>query len=342
MRPVTLDSETAVLRARVATLEALLAEHERAAAERVQRMEQLVADLSARAQVFEATLRSIVDGVVVCDTAGRITHVNEAASSILGSSEPGGGLSEDWEAKYGIFCADGVTPYPREDIPLYRAARGAPVDREEMFIRSPNKLRGILLETSARTIHDERGERLGAVVVFRDITERRRHEREVAQQLVTEREKNETLERLRIAVQELSTPILEVWDGVLALPLIGVVDSKRSAQVMETLLESVVRMRGRYVILDVTGVEVLDTATADHLLKIVRAVELLGTRCVLSGVRPSVAQTLVELGVSFGKLVTLRNLKHGLKACMRWKQEAAAASVGTGAAASNGLRPKTA
>ncbi|MDC3953714.1 STAS domain-containing protein [Polyangium jinanense] len=317
---MTLDSETAVLRARVATLEALLTEHERAAAERVQRMEQLIADLSARTQVFEATLQSIVDGVVVSDTAGRITHVNEAATSIMGLGRPGVDAAENWEERYGFFYADGVTPYPREEIPLHRAVRGEPVDHAEMLVRSAQTPEGMILETSARTIHDARGERLGAVVVFRDITDRKRREREMAQQLVAERERNETLERLRIAVHELSTPILEVWDGVLALPLIGVVDSKRSAQVMETLLESVVRMKGRYVILDVTGVDVLDTATADHLLKIVRAVELLGTRCVLSGVRPSVAQTLVELGVSFGKLVTLRNLKHGLKACMRWKE----------------------
>ncbi|MDI1448253.1 STAS domain-containing protein [Polyangium sp. 6x1] len=327
---MTLDGETAVLRARVATLEALLAEHERAAAERVQRMEQLVADLSARTQVFEATLRSITDGVVVCDTSGRITHVNEAAASIMGSNRSGGAPSEDWETRYGIYYPDGVTPFPREETPLFRAAHGEQVDDVEMLVRHAKRPEGVLIETITRTIHDERGERLGAVVVFRDVTEHKRHEQEMAQQLVVEREKNETLERLRIAVHELSTPILEVWDGVLALPLIGVVDSKRSAQVMETLLESVVRMKGRYVILDVTGVDVLDTATADHLLKIVRAVELLGTRCVLSGVRPSVAQTLVELGVSFGKLVTLRNLKHGLKACMRWKETDAASAKGSG------------
>jgi rsbT co-antagonist protein RsbR len=330
MRAVTLDNETAVLRARVATLEALLAEHERAAAERVQRMERMVADLSARTQIFEATLRSIGDGVVVCDTAGQITHVNETASSIMGGSRPSGAPAEGWETKYGIFRADGVTPFPKEETPLFRAARGESVESAEMLIRNPKKPDGVLIETSARSIHDEQGKRLGAVVVFRDITERKRHEQEMAQKLTAEREKNETLERLRIAVHELSTPILEVWDGVLALPLIGVVDSKRSSQVMETLLDSVVRMKARYVILDVTGVDVLDTATADHLLKIVRAVELLGTRCVLSGVRPSVAQTLVELGVSFGKLVTLRNLKHGLKACMRWKEGEAVSAAGTG------------
>ena len=331
MRPVTIDNETAVLRARVATLEAVLAEHERAAAERVAHMEKLVADLSARTQVFEATLRSIVEGVVVCDTSGRVTHVNEAAKSILGASRPGGAPSENWEKNYGMFQADGVTPFPMEDQPLFRAARGESIEGPvEMMVRGPRKPEGVLIETMTRGIHDERGERLGAVVVFRDVTDRKRHEREMTQQLAAEREKNETLERLRIAVHELSTPILEVWDGVLALPLIGVVDSKRSAQVMDTLLESVVQMKARYVILDVTGVDILDTATADHLLKIVRAVELLGARCVLSGVRPSVAQTLVELGVSFGKLVTLCNLKHGLKACMRWKQEAAAIAAETG------------
>lgn len=321
MYDVTRVSEARVLRARAAALEGLLIEHEQAALEQVHRMEQLVADLSARTRSFEATIRSIADGVIVSDLEGNFVHFNKAAESILGigaTSTPVSG----WSETYGCFRPDGVTPVPSEELPLVRALRGEVVRSTELFIRHAKQPEGVFIEVVARSIVDERGGRTGAVAVFRDITERKQHEREMAEKLASEREKNDALERLRLAVQELSTPILEVWDGILALPLIGVVDSKRTEQMMTRLLDAVVEMHAKFMIIDVTGVDVLDSATADHLLKIVRSVELLGARCVLSGIRPSVAQTLVDLGVSFGSLATQRNLKHALRTCLRWSKAA--------------------
>jgi rsbT co-antagonist protein RsbR len=135
--------------------------------------------------------------------------------------------------------------------------------------------------------------------------------------VASEREKNEALQRLRHAVQELSTPILEIWDDVLALPIIGVIDARRSSEMMERLLEEVARKRSRFVIIDITGVELVDTSTADHFIKLVRAVELLGARCMITGVSPAVAQTLVSLGVDLGALTTLQSLRHALKECLR-------------------------
>ena len=321
MYAVSHDPETAILRARVAALEGLLAEHERAAMMNAQRLEGLVAELSEKSRRFDATVRSIADGIIVCDTQGKPVHYNEAAESILGMSAVEDATPEAWSKEYGLFLADGVTPCPPEDVPLFRALRGDAIYRAELFVRHPKKPSGAFIDAIARTVWDDRGQRMGAVVVFRDISERKRHERELSDKLASEREKNEMLERLRLAVNELSTPILEVWDDVLALPLIGVVDSKRAEQMMTRLLQAVVDTHCQYVIIDVTGVHVLDTATADHLLKMVKAVDLLGARCVLSGIRPSVAQTLVDLGVSFGSLVTLRNLKHGLRTCMHWREE---------------------
>ena len=151
---------------------------------------------------------------------------------------------------------------------------------------------------------------------------RRTLEEEVAKRnkdlLASESEKTELIARLRMAVQELSTPILELWEDVLALPVIGVVDSRRSAEMMERLLDEIVRSQSRFVIIDLTGVEVIDTSTADHFMKLVKAVGLIGARCVLTGIRPAVAQTLVDLDVNFGTLETLRNLKYGLRYCLRW------------------------
>ena len=149
-----------------------------------------------------------------------------------------------------------------------------------------------------------------------------------AQRVAAEREralaeldaKLEIIERQQSAIQELSTPVLQLWDNVLALPIIGVVDTNRSISIMERLLEEVTDKQAQFVILDITGVEVVDTNTADHFIKVVRAAELLGARCVLTGVRPAVAQTLVEIGVDLAQIATLRNLKAGLQECLRQMQ----------------------
>jgi anti-anti-sigma regulatory factor len=130
-------------------------------------------------------------------------------------------------------------------------------------------------------------------------------------------QKLEIIRRQQFAIQELSTPILQLWDDVLALPVIGVVDSRRSADIMERLLSEVTERQSRFVILDITGVEVVDTKTADHFIKVIKAAELLGTFCILTGIRPAVAQTLVEIGVDMSSVMTLRNLQEGLKECLR-------------------------
>ena len=125
-------------------------------------------------------------------------------------------------------------------------------------------------------------------------------------------ENQELIRRLRTAVDQLSSPVLELWDDVLALPVIGVVDSERAATMVERLLDEVARGGARYVLVDLTGVDVVDTGTADRILKLAQAVKLLGADCMLTGVQPLVAQTLVDLGAEFGGIATLRNLKQGL------------------------------
>jgi rsbT co-antagonist protein RsbR len=120
------------------------------------------------------------------------------------------------------------------------------------------------------------------------------------------------------AISELSTPVMEIWDDILVLPVVGVVDTKRSMEIMENLLRNIVDTQARCAIVDITGVEIVDTKTADYLLKVVRAAHLLGTRCVLTGLSPPVAQTLVEIGANLDEVRTLRNLKEGLKDCLRY------------------------
>lgn len=128
---------------------------------------------------------------------------------------------------------------------------------------------------------------------------------------------NELIQRQRDAISELSTPVLQLWDEVIAMPVIGVVDSYRSEEIMDRLLASIEAGGARFAILDITGVEVVDTTTADHLAKVVHAARLLGTECILCGIGPAVALTLASLGVDFEVMQTQRNLQHALKACLR-------------------------
>ncbi|MDI1482032.1 STAS domain-containing protein [Polyangium sp. y55x31] len=129
-----------------------------------------------------------------------------------------------------------------------------------------------------------------------------------------------TVERQRIAIRELSVPIIDVWDDVLTLPLVGAIDSARAAEMTEKLLQRIADRGAEYVIIDLTGVDVVDTMTAAHLVRLTHAAKLLGAKCVLTGVRPDVARTLVEIGVHLGGLMTLRTLKDGLRACLNMRE----------------------
>lgn len=130
-------------------------------------------------------------------------------------------------------------------------------------------------------------------------------------------EKVALVDRQHKAIMQLSSPIIQVWDGVLTLPVVGVVDSARTAQIMEDLLGAIVRSGARYAILDLTGVDSVDTNTADNFLRIARAVQMLGAKSIITGIRPAVAQTMVSLGADLQNVTTLATLQDGLKACMR-------------------------
>ncbi|MFW5740423.1 MAG: STAS domain-containing protein [Myxococcota bacterium] len=134
------------------------------------------------------------------------------------------------------------------------------------------------------------------------------------------RQLEESIELVRSqqrSISELSTPVLELWDNVLAMPIIGVVDTQRSIEIMEKLLQTVAEKQTKFVILDVTAVEVVDTKTADHFIKVVQATQLLGATCLISGIKPAVAQTLVDIGVDLASITTVANLRQGLRECLR-------------------------
>ncbi|WP_437736456.1 STAS domain-containing protein [Sorangium sp. So ce1335] len=163
----------------------------------------------------------------------------------------------------------------------------------------------------------------GAVTITMDATAARQREQEL-------RNKLELIEKQQRVIRDLSTPIIEVWDKVLTLPMVGVVDSLRISEVMDNLLSAVVSKDARFAILDLTGVDAVDTRTAGYLIEMIQAIRLLGAEGIITGIRSNVAQTMIALGLDLSGVTTVGNLRAGLKLCM---QRMARAGEGGGAPA---------
>ena len=127
---------------------------------------------------------------------------------------------------------------------------------------------------------------------------------------------------------ELSTPVVKLWDGVVAVPLVGTLDSARAQVVMERLLQTLVDTGSPYAIIDITGVPAVDTQVAQHILKTVVAARLMGAECIISGIRPQIAQTIVALGIEFGDIVTKATLADALRHALRAAASTVAAAGG--------------
>ena len=125
---------------------------------------------------------------------------------------------------------------------------------------------------------------------------------------VYQKAREDIIDRQQQEMLELSTPVVKLWDGILALPMIGTLDSSRTQIVMESLLQKIVETGSALAIIDITGVPTVDTLTAQHLLKTVTAARLMGAECLISGIRPQIAQTIVHLGVDLGDVVTKASL----------------------------------
>jgi rsbT co-antagonist protein RsbR len=130
---------------------------------------------------------------------------------------------------------------------------------------------------------------------------------------VYQKTREEVIARQNLDLLELSTPVVKLWDGVLALPLIGTLDSARTQVVMESLLQKIVETSADVAIIDITGVPTVDTLVAQHLLKTVTAARLMGAECIISGIRPQIAQTIVHLGVNLGDVITKASLAEAFK-----------------------------
>lgn len=298
-----LTTKTALLEAQVAALTRQLAQQE-----------QLYRDVVEERNLLRAAFEAMPVGVGVVDSADRVHIYNTAMKSILGDFID----VADGRHHCEIFLPDGVTKAPIERDPIHRALRGQAVEELESVVKHVTTSdQTAWIVQSAQPIRDHTGNVRACVIVTRDITEHKELVRELDEVVAaTVEEKRLLIEKLEAGVKELSTPIIEVWDDVLALPVIGSVDARRGAEMTSRVLEEVVSRGVQCVIVDWTGVETMDAESAQHLLDLVRCVQLVGAECILTGIRPAVATALLDLDVRFEHMRLLRNVKYGLRYCL--------------------------
>ena len=167
-------------------------------------------------------------------------------------------------------------------------------------VRNEAKIDGksIPIEYTAAVLKDKAGNVIGGLEYILDITERVQQEKKLQEQSRT--------------IMEISTPVIKLWDRVIILPVVGVIDSLRAQQMMKTMLKKITETLAKVIILDIAGVATVDTAVANHLIKIAKATKLMGCRCIVSGISPAVAETLVQLGIELGDVTTNSNLQDSL------------------------------
>lgn len=249
----------------------------------------------ARAKLESAMLRAIVENVDIVvwsmEPDGNCTYHEGKALAQAGLA-PGAFVGKNIRAMYGGGGSDG----------LDRVFRGE-------VVHTISETHGVCFENWLIPMRGEAGGVEMLIAVSLDIGERVRGERALRDRLAQ-------IEAQQRTIRALSTPIVEVWDRILTLPILGAVDAARAAELMDGLLQAVTRTRARFAILDLTGVQEIDAATAGHLLGLVRAIRLLGAEGVLTGVSPDIARAVVDLGLDLAGLVVRASLREALRHCL--------------------------
>lgn len=197
-----------------------------------------------------------------------------------------------------------------EDLSRSRVSQGFRADQTAAFIFSFKKP---LLNRLAKEVGKDAEAFAEEVVVLTDLLDK------AAMHTVKsfQKTREDVIRRQQEELLELSTPVVKLWDGVLALPMIGTLDSARTQIVMESLLQRIVDTGSEIAIIDITGVPTVDTLVAQHLLKTVTAIRLMGADCIISGIRPQIAQTIVHLGVDLEGVTTKSNLADALSLALK-------------------------
>jgi rsbT co-antagonist protein RsbR len=277
------------LEKRLAELEAELAERKQVEAQVEERAREVV--------MFKALVENSRDAILAADSEGWLTYINQASCDLYGyESQEMIGLSS---ASLGL----------EEDIPFFLETIMPQVMAGGWSgeVRQRRKDGAIFYASdTVFPLYDTKGQIIGTAAVVRDITAQKQAETE------RERLQQEIIKAQQRAIAELSTPVIPIMDRIIVMPLIGSIDSLRARDITRNLLVGIQQHRAKIVILDVTGVGIMDTGIVNHLNKTIQAARLKGAQTIVTGVSDAVAEAIVDLGIDWSGIETLSDLQTGL------------------------------
>ena len=252
--------------------------------------EKIKAENQAYSGIQEQILEQIPTPVMAVNKDLEIIYMNAAGRKFLGKS---------WEEVVTQHCYD-----------LFGSAHCQTMDCRMLQAMENHEIRSgrneipmgdltVYIEYYAVPLKDQEGNIIGGLEFILDISEKVRDEQRLDEQSRT--------------IREISTPTIELWDRVLVLPVVGVIDSMRAQQMTNTMLNKIKETSAKVIILDIQGVAAVDTAVANHLIKITKATRLMGCQCIISGISPAVASTIVQLGIEMGEVKTNSTLRDALE-----------------------------
>ena len=250
-------------------------------------------------QRLVAVLNYSRDYIATADGEGNITYVNPGGARMIGYDDPVDAMDR--------AIADMHLPEDAQRV----AEEGIPMAMKKGEWRGENRLMHrdghlIPVDQTIFPVYNKHGEIQTMATIMIDITDRKRDEEE------RKRLQQEIIEAQRMALQELSTPIIPVMDRIIVMPLVGSIDTMRARDIMRALLEGISEHRASYVILDVTGVPIMDTGIVNHINKTIQAAQLKGARTIVTGISDAVAEAVVDLGIDWSAVETLSDLRTGL------------------------------
>ncbi len=257
------------------------------------------------AETYRLLVESVKDyAIILIDPQGKVCSWNEGAHRIKGY-----GASEILGKHLSVFYTPDDVRSGKPERDLSSAAKEGRFEDEGWRVRKDGSRFWANVVITA--LYNEDGNLRGFAKVTRDMTERKQAEEALAQKAASE-----ALSRRAQEILDISTPVVQVWDGVILAPIIGTLDSQRTQQLTEKILNGIVETRSTVALIDITGVPAVDTQTARHLIESITAVRLLGADVILTGIRPAIAQTLVHLGIDLSGVTTRSSLSTGLRAAM--------------------------
>jgi len=295
---------------------------------RAAELEALVADLKRSDDLLHALMETLPDAIYFKDTESHFIRINKKQADRFGL-EPAQAVGK---SDFDFFTEEHARPAYEAEQEIIRT--GQPLLNLEEKETWPDRP-ATWVSTTKMPLRDAAGNIIGTFGVSRDITDRKQAEEALArayaeveqqvaertaalQQETAERERlqEEVIEAQRQALQELSTPIIPMLEGVIVMPLVGSIDTLRARDITRALLAGIREYRAKVVILDITGVPLVDTGVAAYLNRTVQAARLKGARAIVTGISDAVAETIVDLGIDWSGIETLSDLQTGLLAAL--------------------------